>query len=164
VFPLSAAAQSPPPVPAGKAGKSPGPQPAGQGISPLVSAKHSCVSLTTPPTGGFAGVSAQEEKRGRLLALAAELADHFPTRAAEHDQNNTFPFENVARMKETGYTALVLPEEYGGLGADLVDFCLCQERLAQGCGATALAINMHLFGLGSLGEPCDPLPSRPHQS
>jgi len=105
----------------------------------------------------------QKEKRKRLLAVAEELANDFATRAAEHDQNNTFPFENVARMKETGYTALVLPEEYGGSGADLVDFCLCQERLAQGCGATALAINMHLFGLGSLVERGDLVRSQSQQ-
>jgi alkylation response protein AidB-like acyl-CoA dehydrogenase len=100
-------------------------------------------------------VQAQTEKREQLLALAGELADDFVTRAAEHDQNNSFPFENIARLKETGYVALLLPEESGGLGADLVDFCLCQERLAQGCSATALAINMHLFGLGSMIERGD---------
>ena len=100
-------------------------------------------------------MTAQHEKRTRLLALAGELADDFAIRAAEHDQNNSFPFENIQRMKDTGYTALVLPEEHGGLGADLVDYCLCQERLAQGCGATALAINMHLFGLGSMVERGD---------
>lgn len=100
------------------------------------------------------------EKKERLVALAGELAGDFATRAAEHDEQNTFPFENITRMKETGYTALVLPEECGGLGADLVDFCLCQERLAQGCGATALAINMHLFGLGSMIERGDI--TRPH--
>jgi alkylation response protein AidB-like acyl-CoA dehydrogenase len=55
-------------------------------------------------------------------------------------------------MKECGYTALVLPEKHGGLGADLEDYVLCQEQLAQGCAATALAINMHLFGLGSMVE------------
>ena len=64
-------------------------------------------------------MSVHKEKRERLLALAGELANDFATRAAEHDQNNTFPFENVARLKETGYTALVLPEDYGGFGADL---------------------------------------------
>lgn len=100
-------------------------------------------------------MDAQRDRRERLVALAGELADDFATRAAEHDQNNTFPFENVTRMKETGYTALVVPEEHGGLGADLVDFCLCQERLAQGCASTALAINMHLFGLGSMVERGD---------
>ena len=100
-------------------------------------------------------MGAHNEKRAGLLALAGELADDFATRAAEHDQNNSFPYENIQRMKDTGYTALVLPESHGGLGADLVDFCLCQERLAQGCGATALAINMHLFGLGSMVDRGD---------
>lgn len=97
----------------------------------------------------------QSNKQAQFLALAGSLADDFATRAADHDLNNTFPFENIERMKETGYTALVIPEEHGGLGANLVDFCLCQERLAQGCGATALAINMHLFGLGSMVERGD---------
>lgn len=96
-----------------------------------------------------------QHRREQLVSLASALADDFATRAAEHDQLNTFPFENIARCKETGYTALVIPEEHGGLGADLVDFCLCQERLAQGCGASALAINMHLFGLGSMVERGD---------
>jgi alkylation response protein AidB-like acyl-CoA dehydrogenase len=100
-------------------------------------------------------VPVQSDKQTQLLALAGNLANDFAIRAAEHDLNNTFPFENIERMKETGYTALVIPEEYGGLGANLVDFCLCQERLAQGCGATALAINMHLFGLGSMVERGD---------
>jgi alkylation response protein AidB-like acyl-CoA dehydrogenase len=92
------------------------------------------------------------EKRDRLVALAKELAADFATRAGQHDRDNSFPVENVARMKETGYTALVIPEKYGGLGGDLEDFVLCQEQLAQGCGATAIAINMHLFGLGSMVE------------
>ena len=92
------------------------------------------------------------EKREKLVALATELAGDFATRAAEHDRDNSFPFENIARLKETGYSALIIPEANGGLGADLEDYVLCQEQLAQGCGATAIAINMHLFGLGSMVE------------
>ncbi len=92
------------------------------------------------------------QKREHFVALAAELAAEFASRAADHDRDNTFPVENIQRMKETGYTALIIPEKYGGLGADLEDYILCQERLAQGCAATALAINMHLFGLGSMME------------
>jgi alkylation response protein AidB-like acyl-CoA dehydrogenase len=92
------------------------------------------------------------ERRDRLVKLASELAADFATRAAEHDRNNSFPVENIAKLKETGYTAMLIPEQYGGLGGDLEDFVLCQEQLAQGCGATAIAINMHLFGLGSMVE------------
>src|SRR5262249_55533451 len=92
------------------------------------------------------------QKREDLLALAAQLADDFATRAAQHDRDNSFPVENIARLKDAGYTALVIPEAHGGLGADLEDYVLCQEQLAQGCAATAIAINMHLFGLGSMVE------------
>src|SRR5690242_8170949 len=91
-------------------------------------------------------------KAPKLVALASELAADFATRAAEHDRNNSFPTENIERLKQTGYTALIIPEANGGLGADLEDYVLCQEQLAQGCGATAIAINMHLFGLGSMVE------------
>ncbi len=92
------------------------------------------------------------EKREQLAGLARELAAEFATRAAQHDRENSFPVENIEKLKETGYTALLIPEKHGGLGADLEDYVLCQEQLAQGCGATAIAINMHLFGLGSMVE------------
>ena len=92
------------------------------------------------------------ERTQRLVALAGELADDFATRADEHDQQNTFPFENFDRLKDSGYMSLPVPEELGGLGGSLLDFAMCQERLAQGCGSTALAANMHLFALGSMME------------
>ena len=55
------------------------------------------------------------ERTQRLVALAGELADDFATRADEHDQQNTFPFENFERLKESGYMSLPVPEELGGL-------------------------------------------------
>src|SRR5262249_35835794 len=70
------------------------------------------------------------------------------TRVTQHDRENTFPFENVAAMKASGYTNLTVPAELGGGGADLLDLILAQERLARGGGPTAIAINMHLFSVG----------------
>jgi alkylation response protein AidB-like acyl-CoA dehydrogenase len=78
--------------------------------------------------------------------LAASHADTFAERAAEYDLEGKFPFENYAEMKESGYTSMPIPSDCNGGGADLLDICIAQNRLAQGCGATALAINMH-FGL-----------------
>jgi len=92
------------------------------------------------------------ERTQRLLELAGRLADDFAMRADEHDRDNTFPFENIEKLKETNYIALPIAEELGGLGGTLLDFALCQERLAQGCASTALAVNMHLFALGSMME------------
>ena len=59
------------------------------------------------------------DKQAQLIQLAGRLADDFATRAAEHDRANSFPFENIEAMKQAGYTALVVPENHGGLGADL---------------------------------------------
>ena len=78
--------------------------------------------------------------------LAAKHADTFAERAAEYDLKGEFPFENYSEMKESGYTAMPIPADCNGGGADLLDICIAQNRLAQGCGATALAVNMH-FGL-----------------
>ncbi|HLI80296.1 MAG TPA: acyl-CoA dehydrogenase family protein [Candidatus Binataceae bacterium] len=90
------------------------------------------------------------EREQRFVDLAASLADEFAPRAAQHDEEASFPHENYARLKETGYTVLIIPEQLGGLGATLLERVKAQERLAQGCGATALAINMHFNTLGLL--------------
>jgi alkylation response protein AidB-like acyl-CoA dehydrogenase len=90
------------------------------------------------------------EREQRFVDLAASLADDFATRAAQHDEDASFPHENYARLKETGYTVLIIPEKLGGLGATLLERIKAQERLAQGCGATALAINMHFNTMGLL--------------
>jgi alkylation response protein AidB-like acyl-CoA dehydrogenase len=90
------------------------------------------------------------EREQRFIDLAAMLAGEFAPRAAQHDEEGSFPYENYARLKETGYTVLTIPEKLGGLGASLLERIKAQERLAQGCGATALAVNMHFNTVGLL--------------
>jgi alkylation response protein AidB-like acyl-CoA dehydrogenase len=91
------------------------------------------------------------EREKRFVDLAASLADDFAQRSARHDEEASFPYENYARMRESGYTNLVIPEKFsGGLGASMLERIKAQERLAQGCGPTALAINMHFNILGFL--------------
>src|SRR5713226_10490693 len=84
----------------------------------------------------------------RFIDMAGEMADDFAKRAALHDEEGSFPFENYERLKTSGYTRLIIPEALGGLGATMLERIKAQERLAQGCGATALAINMHLNVIG----------------
>jgi alkylation response protein AidB-like acyl-CoA dehydrogenase len=85
-----------------------------------------------------------------FIDLAAGLAGEFAERAARHDKEASFPYENYARLRESGYTNLIIPEKFGGLGATMLERIKAQERLAQGCGPTALAINMHFNVLGLL--------------
>jgi alkylation response protein AidB-like acyl-CoA dehydrogenase len=84
------------------------------------------------------------DRQALVLDLAGRLADAFAERAGEHDRDNTFPAENWPVMAEAGYLGLTVPAELGGFDAGPYELLLGQERLAQGDGATALAVNMHL--------------------
>ena len=61
------------------------------------------------------------EREQRFIDLAAALADDFAKRAAQHDEEESFPFENYEQMRECGYTNLIIPEEFDGLGASLLE-------------------------------------------
>ncbi|MFB3079346.1 MAG: acyl-CoA dehydrogenase family protein, partial [Lysobacterales bacterium] len=62
----------------------------------------------------------------RIINLAKELAAEFATRAEQHDREGSFPFENIARLKETGYTTMTTPLKYGGWEASPLTFILAQ--------------------------------------
>ncbi|MBA2474517.1 MAG: acyl-CoA/acyl-ACP dehydrogenase [Actinobacteria bacterium] len=85
-----------------------------------------------------------------IVELAGRLADSFAGRAAAHDREGSFPYENYEEMRREGYLGLTVPEELGGMGASLHDLIVAQERLAMGCGSTALAVNMHVSPIGQL--------------
>ena len=97
------------------------------------------------------GRSLTESER-RWYDLAAMHADDFATRAAQHDRDNTFAIEAYEAMRESGYTNMCIPEQFGGGGASLKEVAIAQNRLAQGDGPTTLAINMHLAGMMMLNE------------
>jgi alkylation response protein AidB-like acyl-CoA dehydrogenase len=92
------------------------------------------------------------ERQRRFVEIAAEHAENFKSRVAQHDRDNTFPHENVAAMKASGYTNMTAPEELGGGGADVLDVVLAQERLGRGDLPTAISINMHLFAVGWISD------------
>ena len=82
----------------------------------------------------------------QMVELAERHAADFAVRAAEHDRDGTFPFENIAAMKESGFAAAAVPEEFGGMGVSSTHDCVvAMSRLARGDGATPLAFTMHLF-------------------
>ncbi len=79
----------------------------------------------------------------RFIEWAASHAQDFAARATDHDREASFPFENYQALKDSGYLLLNVPEGCGGAGATLLERIKAQEKLAEGCGSTALAVNMH---------------------
>ena len=72
--------------------------------------------------------------------------------AALDDEAGRFPAEKIQRLRDAGYTALTVPEVFGGAGISVYDMVLFQERLARGDAAVALGIGWHLSVMGELGE------------
>ena len=58
----------------------------------------------------------QEQLLARYRPVFVRIAEG----AVERERSRTLPFEQVGWLRETGFTAVSVPREYGGQGADLV--------------------------------------------
>ena len=79
-----------------------------------------------------------------LIGRVAELGPGFSARAARHDRDATFPFDNYADLRAAGLLAICVPRAHGGLGADFTTYVMVAAELGRWCGATALSFNMHV--------------------
>ena len=69
-----------------------------------------------------------------------ELAPH----AAEWEEKKDFPNEVFRRVGEMGYHGILIPEEYGGSGADyLMASVWCEEMTRIGSGGVSAGLGMH---------------------
>jgi len=71
------------------------------------------------------------------------LGRDFETRAAEHDEDDSFVSENYAALKEHGFFGAIVPVELGGGGIPHPVMCELLRTLAGYCSSTALACSMH---------------------
>jgi alkylation response protein AidB-like acyl-CoA dehydrogenase len=99
-----------------------------------------------PPAMHIAGNPAQLTPLQReLVDLAARLGrEKFAPRAALHDREASFPFDNYADLREAGLLGICVPREHGGLGADFATYVMVAAEIGRHCGATALSYNMHV--------------------
>jgi alkylation response protein AidB-like acyl-CoA dehydrogenase len=102
-------------------------------------------STSTPPFP-------KTDRQAEFMELGDRMAEIAAQQADEHDRNNTFPHDTFAALREAGYLALTVPEEFGGRGARPLELMLAQERLARGSGAVALGATMHLVLVGGLAD------------
>lgn len=69
--------------------------------------------------------------------------------AAYHDERCEFPLEVVGQMGSLGLFGLVLPERYGGAGADFINLCVAIEELARIDSSVAITLSAGV-GLGAM--------------
>jgi alkylation response protein AidB-like acyl-CoA dehydrogenase len=91
----------------------------------------------------------------QAVEAATRLAEVFAKRAAEHDAEGSFPFENFAMLHDAGLLAMTVPVERGGSGLGIETLCRVTQAIAAGEPSTALVMQQHLLqqaGLARLGR------------
>jgi alkylation response protein AidB-like acyl-CoA dehydrogenase len=71
------------------------------------------------------------------------LASEFAARAALHDREASFPFENFKELSEAGLLALTVPTALGGSGAGALEAARIINIFAKADPSTALVLSMH---------------------
>ncbi|HET9492712.1 MAG TPA: acyl-CoA dehydrogenase [Chloroflexia bacterium] len=69
----------------------------------------------------------------------AELEPH----AQEWDEQHIFPRDVFNRMAELGFAGMLVPEEYGGVGADTLSYILMLEELNRVVPAIGTVLSVH---------------------
>jgi butyryl-CoA dehydrogenase len=70
---------------------------------------------------------------------AREIAPH----VAQWDREHRFPRELYTKLNEAGLMGIIVPERYGGAGADYVSYALLIEELARIDAGTAVTVSVH---------------------
>lgn len=85
-----------------------------------------------------------------LQARARHMAEtKFAARAAEIDQSERYPWDNVAALADAGFMGMTIPRQYGGQGLTYMDAVLVIEQMARVCstmGRITVEANMGAIG------------------
>jgi alkylation response protein AidB-like acyl-CoA dehydrogenase len=78
-----------------------------------------------------------------FFGCAKLLAAEFAARAAQHDRDASFPFQNFNDLSEAGLLSLTVPVALGGHGAGALDTARVLGIFGKADPSTALVLSMH---------------------
>ena len=95
------------------------------------------------------------ELNPRQIALqqaARELAQgHFAPRAAEIDRTEEYPSDNVALLRDAGFSTMTLPSDMGGMGASFHDATIVIEEIAKACATMGrITVDTTMGAIGAI--------------
>jgi alkylation response protein AidB-like acyl-CoA dehydrogenase len=97
-------------------------------------------------TQAHADFLTEEQRMVRDMARDFARAELAPN-AARWDEEGYVPDATLAKMGELGLMGMLVPEEWGGNGADYLSYALAIEEIAVGCASAAVLMSVQ-NGLG----------------
>jgi alkylation response protein AidB-like acyl-CoA dehydrogenase len=79
------------------------------------------------------------DQKALLKTIRSVTQTEFKPEAARY-MTGEFPWANLRRLAQLGFTGMAVPIEYGGSGMTILDTALVLEELAKGCYVTAMAL------------------------
>ena len=83
----------------------------------------------------------EDQKRIRD-AVAEFAATEIAPGAADRENREIFPAEQLEGLASMGVLGMMVPEEYGGSGADALSYILVIEELARVCPSIAVIVSV----------------------
>ncbi len=98
------------------------------------------------------------EEQLMIRGAARDFADkELATGAAQRDEREEFPHEQIKQMAELGFMGMMVPAEDGGAGLDTVSYVLALEEIsrADASAGVIMSVNNSLvcWGLEKFGSP-----------
>lgn len=88
------------------------------------------------------------DEQKMILETVRDMArEKIKPRAAEIDEEQEFPWDTVKLYSENGVLTPLLPEKYGGIGAEYLLFCMIIEEIAKVCASSALILIAQADGM-----------------
>ncbi len=88
----------------------------------------------------------QEAFRSRIRDFCTQFPDAY---WRETDRNRTYPHAFVEALTEAGFLSILIPEEYGGLGAGVTEASIVLEEINRSGGNSA-AFHAQMYLMGAL--------------
>ena len=92
------------------------------------------------------------ETQKQLQATSWEFArKEIAPRAAEVENTEQYPWENVKQLTKQGFMGMTVPQEYGGPGMTYLDVVLVIEEIAKVCGVSArIVVEANMGAVGAV--------------
>lgn len=87
------------------------------------------------------------EEQQMIKDLARKVAvEKVLPRRAELDEKEEFPWDIMKAFAEADLCGLYIPEEYGGFGQNVLDFCIATEEISRVCGGVGVTFAASALG------------------
>ena len=92
------------------------------------------------------------DRQRALQSAARELAEGpVRERAAEVDRTESYPWDHVDRLVESGFVGMTIPEAYGGQGRSWLDAVLVIEEMSKACSVTGrIAVETNMGAISAV--------------